>query len=67
MGTFVVDTENLASINRICMIIKARHITHRVIDVLSDYYESSGVEIKTETGLRDLIETEIAACLDELK
>jgi len=63
----IIDYQNMSEVKRLVSYAKARHISHRIMTVLSDYYDGSGVEIWDEVDLPEMITSEIQSCLNELK
>ncbi len=61
-----IDFKNTADVKRLRGYVEAKHITVRLLDVLHDYYDGSGVEIHNETNLSDLLTDEIQRCLNDL-
>jgi len=61
-----IDLNNVSEVKRLIIYAKAKHISNRVLTVLSDYYESSDVDISKEYGLPEQITTEIEICLSSL-
>jgi len=66
IATYDVDISNAGEVDKARKQITADHVTKRVMNVLEDYFEGSGVEIKDEPELREWIKTEIFVCLAEL-
>ena len=62
----MINYENLSEVKRLCLYAQSKHITHRVMTCLVDYYDGSGGEIENEIDLEDIIQSEIQHCLSEL-
>ena len=61
-----IDFKNISEVKRLCWYAKSMHIAEHILDVLSDYYEGSGVEIKQEIDLKTIIAKEIEVCISGL-
>ena len=62
-----IDFTDMATVKRASLYIKAKHISHRIMTTLSDYYDGTGVEPWDEIDLPEMITSEIQSCLNELK
>ena len=63
----MIDYEDISAVKRLCLYAKSSHISHRIMTVLADYYDSSSVEIWNEVDLPGMITAEIQVCLRELE
>ncbi len=66
MATYEIDPESVGSVKRGVNLLKADYITTRVVEVLSDYYEGSGVDIDHEVNLQAGLATAIELAISEL-
>ena len=66
MPTYEIDTDSVAGVKRGVNLLKADHITTRVVEVLSDYYENTEVEIDHEIELHANLASAIELAVSEL-
>jgi len=59
------DKRNTGSVKQAIILIKAEHITARIMSVLAEFYKGSDLEPFLEIGLEENIETELKIILNE--
>ena len=66
MSSIEYDKKSTGSTKQAIILIKAEHITSRIITVLKEFYKESGVEPGLEIGLEENLVTELKIILNEL-